>query len=82
MLRIKGVKMLTVEAYFDGHVFVPKSPVFAHVNQEAIITLLEPQHPNASKKEYLLSLAGSISHEDYLEMEKALEETEKVFKPL
>jgi hypothetical protein len=71
--------MPAVKAYFDGHVFIPKSPIFAHVNQEAIITLLEPQHSNVSEKEYLLSFAGSISHEDYLEMEEALEETEKVY---
>ena len=42
-------------------------------------TSVEPQSSNASRKERLLNLAGSISHNDYLEMEKALEETEKVY---
>jgi hypothetical protein len=32
-----------------------------------------------ARKERLLSLAGSISHTDYLEIEKALEETERIF---
>ena len=67
--------MTAVKAFYNGHAFVPKSPVSAEINQEAIVTFLEPQLPNSSKKEHLLSLAGSISHEDYLEIEKALEET-------
>jgi hypothetical protein len=32
-----------------------------------------------ARKDHLLSLAGSITHADYLEMEKALEETERIF---
>jgi hypothetical protein len=71
--------MEAVKAYYDGHAFVPKSPVSAEINQEAIITFMEPQLSNVSKKERLLSLAGCISHEDYLELEKALEETERVY---
>ena len=71
--------MVAVKAYFDGHSFIPKSPIFAEINQEALITLLEPQPSSVSKKEHFLSLAGSISHEDYLEMVKALEETERVY---
>jgi hypothetical protein len=71
--------MEAVKAYYDGHAFVPKFPVSAEINQEAIITFAEPQSSNISKKERLLSLAGRISHEDYLEMEKALEDTERVY---
>ena len=71
--------MVAVKAYYDGHAFVPERPVSAEINQEAIITLLDYRHSNTSKKDQLLSLAGSISHEDYLEMEKALEETERVY---
>ena len=71
--------MIAVKAYYDGRAFIPERPVSAEINQKAIITLLEPQPPNVSQKERLLSLAGSISHEDYLEMEKALEETERVY---
>jgi len=71
--------MTAVRAYFDGHAFIPKSPIIAEVNQEAIITLLESRLSNVSKKEHFLSLAGSITHDDYLEIEKALEETERVY---
>ena len=71
--------MVAVRAYFDGHAFIPESPVIAEINQEAIITLLESQLSNASRKEHLLNLAGNIAHDDYLEMEKALEDTERVY---
>ena len=71
--------MTAVRAYYDGRAFVPESPVSAENNQEATITLPAPRSSDASQKERLLSLAGSISHEDYLEMEKALEETERVY---
>ena len=71
--------MTAVKAYYDGHAFIPKSPIFAELNQEAIITLLDAQPINASKKERLLGLVGSITNEDYLEIEKALEETERVY---
>jgi hypothetical protein len=70
--------MVTVKAYYDGHGFIPESPVAVEINQEAIITLSDGKNPGAAKKERLLSLAGSISHEEYLEIEKALEDTEKV----
>ena len=71
--------MVAVKAYYNGHVFVPKSPVSANINQEAIIPFLEAEPLNTSQKDRLLSLAGSISHEDYLEIEKALEDTERVY---
>ena len=71
--------MVAIKAHFDGHVFIPESPVSAEINQRALITLIKPDPTQVSKKERLLSLAGSISGEDYLEIEKALEETEKVY---
>jgi hypothetical protein len=71
--------MTTIKALYDGEVFVPIKPVpSVKVNQEAIITLLDKED-YVPKNEQLLDLAGSISHEDYLEIEKALEDTEKVF---
>jgi hypothetical protein len=71
--------MEAVKAYYDGYVFVPKNPVSMEINQEVIVTFSEPQSINFLRKERLLNLAGSISHNDYLEMEKALEETERVY---
>lgn len=70
--------MVTVKARYDGYVFVPESPVAAEINQEATITLSDGKALGASKKERLLSFAGSISHEEYLEIEKALEDTGRV----
>jgi hypothetical protein len=49
--------------------------VAAEINQEAIITILDDKMSGTSKKEHLLSLAGSITRQEYLEIEKALEET-------
>jgi hypothetical protein len=71
--------MVAVKAYFDGRAFIPESPVKVDINQPAIITILDNKLPNTSRKEHLLSLAGSISHDDYLAMEKAIEDTEKVY---
>jgi len=71
--------MEAIKALFDGHAFIPERPVSAEINQMAIITLLKPEPSAVSKKEQLLNLAGSITHEDYLEIEKALEETERVY---
>jgi hypothetical protein len=70
--------MVAVKAYYDGRAFIPESPIKADINQPAIITILERELPAASNKERLLSLAGSITHDEYLVMEKALEDTERV----
>ena len=71
--------MVAGKAYYDGQFFDPKSPVSVEIDQEAIITLPDQKKTDVSKKERLLCLAGSISHEDYLEMEKSLEETERIY---
>ena len=71
--------MEAVKAYYNGQVFIPESPIKAEINQEAIITLLDSKFSDRSGKEHLLSLAGSISCEDYLEIENALKDTERVF---
>jgi hypothetical protein len=71
--------MTAVKAHYDGRAFVPESPITAEINQEAIITLLDWRDSDTSKKEKLLSFAGSITHDDYLELEKALEDTERVY---
>ncbi len=70
--------MTAVKAYYDGRVFIPESPVVAEINQAAIITILDSHLSLVSQRERLLNLAGSISHEDYLEIEDALLDTEKV----
>jgi hypothetical protein len=71
--------MVAVKAYYDGCAFIPEIPVKADINQPAIITILDNQVSDAAKKGHLLSLAGSISHDEYLKIEKAIEDTEKVY---
>ena len=71
--------MTAVKAFYDGHVFIPETPVSAEINQPAIITLLDCETVAKAKKNRLLSLAGKLSREDYLEIEKALEDTEQVY---
>jgi len=77
-VKLNGGKMPAVKAYYNGYAFIPKNPVSMEINQEVIVTFPESQSLNCQNKERLLSLVGSISHNDYLEMEKALEETERV----
>jgi hypothetical protein len=71
--------MTAVKAQYDCRVFIPESPVKAEINQPAIITILDNDASSREKKQHFLSLAGSISHDDYLELEKALEDTERVY---
>jgi hypothetical protein len=71
--------MTAIKAYYNGQVFVPENPVSAEINQKALITLLDEEDAVELKKKQLLGLAGSISHEDYLEIEKALEDTERIY---
>ena len=71
--------MVAVKAHYDGQVFIPESPVHAEINQPALITLLDNAVPNEAQKQRFLSFAGSISHQDFLLMEKALADTEQVY---
>jgi ethanolamine utilization microcompartment shell protein EutL len=78
--------MVAIKAYYDGRAFVPERPLPAsvEVNQEAIITLQdwnlkERLKLEKEKKERLVNLLGSISYDDYLAMEEALKDTEKVY---
>jgi hypothetical protein len=78
-IKCEESNMVAVKAYYDGRAFIPEIPVKADINQPAIITILDNQIPDAAKKGRLLSLAGSISHDDYLAIEKTLEDTERVY---
>jgi len=69
--------MEAVRAYYDGRVFIPVKPVSAKKNQPVIVTILEEARGNGIK-EKLLSLAGSLSEEDYVEFMDALKDTERV----
>ena len=71
--------MLAVKAHYDGRGFIPEVPISAEINQEAIITIIDKIPDMISNTEQLLNFAGSLSHDYYLKIEKALEDTEKVF---
>ena len=71
--------MLAVKAYYDGRAFVPENPFKAEINQKAVITILDNNASDVLQKEQLLTLAGSLSNEDYREVEEALENTGKVY---
>ena len=43
--------MEAVKAYYDGHAFVPTTPVKAKKNQEAIVTILEEVRDERSREE-------------------------------
>jgi hypothetical protein len=70
--------MTAIKAFYDGRAFVPESPVAVEINQEAIITILDDTALDMPDSEWLLSFVGSIPHEDCVEIEKVLEETERI----
>jgi hypothetical protein len=76
--------MEAVNAYYDGHAFVPTKPVNARKNQQAIVTVLDEVRSEASKehaRKAIEDMCGIIegmglSSEDYMarkEYEKSLE---------
>ena len=69
--------METVQAYYDGSVFVPIEPVSIRINQPVVVTVLDDVRENLTKKT-LLSLAGSLSEEGYNDFKRALKDTEEV----
>jgi hypothetical protein len=55
--------MEAVNAYYDGHAFVPTSPVKAQKNQKAIVTVLDEIHAEksiASAKQTIIELRGAF----------------------
>jgi hypothetical protein len=71
--------VIAIKAHYDGRVFIPEIPVKVEKNQPAIVTILDNETSSIAKKEHLLSLAGTISHDEYLDLEKALEDTERLY---
>jgi hypothetical protein len=69
--------MEAIQAYYNGSVFVPLTPVKAKLNQPALITILEA----ANTKEcgnLDVELFGALSAESYSEIIEALKDTERV----
>jgi predicted DNA-binding antitoxin AbrB/MazE fold protein len=68
--------METIEAYYDGSVFVPLAPVKAKQNQHVVVTFVEPKKREA--KNDIDSLFGVLSRESYEEIMEALKDTERI----
>ena len=69
--------MNTIQAYYNGRVFVPLSPVNAKINQSAIITILEAENTKVSGNSYD-EFFGAMDAESYKEIMGALKDTERV----
>ena len=69
--------MEAIQAYYDGSVFVPLSPVKAKLNQPALVTILEAANTETDRICYL-ELFGALSNESYSEVCEALKDTERV----
>ncbi|MDR1028224.1 MAG: hypothetical protein LBL63_02265 [Clostridiales Family XIII bacterium] len=76
--------MEAVDAYYDGHTFVPTKPVRAKKNQKAIITILDEVRNDDSRERALKAIENmhgmfketNLSSYDYMarkEHEKSLE---------
>ena len=69
--------MEAIQAYYDGSVFVPTTPVKAKLNQLALITIIETANTDKSNNNYT-AFFGALSADGYLEITEALKDTEKV----
>jgi hypothetical protein len=74
--------MQTIQAYFDGSVFIPVEQITVEMNQKAIITILDnekdSEFPRQKAGKSFLRFAGAISDENYLELEDILRDTRHV----
>jgi len=77
MLKGGLTSMEAIQAYYNGSVFVPLAPVKAKLNQQALITIVGTVKANSSVKRYS-EFYGSLSSESYLEIIKALKDTERI----
>ena len=69
--------MEAIQAYYNGSVFVPLSPVKAELNQPALVTILESENTETGRICYF-ELFGALSNESYSEICEALKDTERV----
>ncbi|MDR2571755.1 MAG: hypothetical protein LBD23_15870 [Oscillospiraceae bacterium] len=69
--------MDTIQAYYNGSVFIPLAPVKAKLNQPALITILESINTKADNNR-CSEFFGALSIESYQEILDALKDTERV----
>jgi hypothetical protein len=68
--------MNTIEAYYDGHSFVPLVPIQVKKNQKAVVTLLDETIDLKAK--HFLDVAGILSKEEDTNILHAIERAEKI----
>ena len=69
--------MDAIQAYYNGSVFVPLTPVKAKLYQPALITILEIAETSPVSNHYV-EFFGALSAESYSEIIEALKDTERV----
>jgi hypothetical protein len=69
--------MKTIQAYYDGSVFVPLTSVNVALNQPVLVTVLEKNNTKEHDNHYD-SLFGALSAESFMEISEALKDTEGV----
>ena len=73
--------MQTIEAYYDGRVFVPTKPVDVKINERAVVTILEGVTDTSLKRKgdkAYLNFAGVLSDENYDEIMEILKDTGQI----
>jgi len=69
--------METIQAYYNGSVFVPLAPVKVKLNQPVLVTILETVNSKVGGNSFA-QFFGALSTENYTEIIEALKDTEKV----
>jgi hypothetical protein len=72
----RSIDMEAVNAYYDGHTFVPIQPIKVKKNQKAIVTILDETIEHGKKS--LLDFAGVLSKEDGAAMLEAIKDAERI----
>jgi hypothetical protein len=67
----------TIQAYYNGSVFVPSAPVKVMMNQPVLVTILELENMKTHGSHYE-NFFGALSYDDFLEISEALKDTERI----
>ena len=73
--------MQTIEAYYDGHAFVPIAPVAVRINERVVVTIFEgttDKRPKWESDKAYLNYAGTLSDENYEEIMEILKDTGQI----
>jgi hypothetical protein len=69
--------METIQAIYDGKVFIPTSPIRLPKNKMVVMTIVQTQPIKKTQQSYL-KYAGCLSDKDCTELTAILRETEMV----